>query len=78
LSYLQRFPMDQLKIDQSFVQRVADDPNNAAITQAVISLGHSLKLKVVAEGVSDGCRARHFRKKFQEHYAFLLRYSVQE
>jgi diguanylate cyclase (GGDEF)-like protein/PAS domain S-box-containing protein len=51
LSYLQRFPMDQLKIDQSFVQGVADDPGDAAITQAVISLGHSLKLTVVAEGV---------------------------
>lgn len=51
LSYLQRFPMDQLKIDQSFVQRVADDANDAAITQAVISLGHSLNLRVVAEGV---------------------------
>lgn len=51
LSYLQHFPVDQLKIDQSFVQRVTLDSNDAAITEAVISLGHSLKLEVVAEGV---------------------------
>jgi diguanylate cyclase (GGDEF)-like protein/PAS domain S-box-containing protein len=53
LSYLQRFPMDQLKIDKSFIEHIADDPNDAAIAQAVITLGHSLNMQVVAEGVSD-------------------------
>ncbi|HET9041743.1 MAG TPA: EAL domain-containing protein [Burkholderiales bacterium] len=51
LSYLSRFPIDSLKIDRSFVSEVATDQQHALLAQAVISLGHSLRLKVVAEGV---------------------------
>lgn len=51
LSYLKRFPIDTLKIDKSFVQDVCTDPDDAAIVRAIVTLGHALDLKVVAEGV---------------------------
>jgi diguanylate cyclase (GGDEF)-like protein/PAS domain S-box-containing protein len=51
LNYLHQFPIDKLKIDQSFVRDMLHDPADRAITQAIIGLGHTLGLKVVAEGV---------------------------
>src|SRR5579875_2316925 len=53
LSYLRRLPVHEVKIDQSFVFRVASDPHDAAIVKSIIELGHSLGLRIVAEGVED-------------------------
>jgi EAL domain-containing protein (putative c-di-GMP-specific phosphodiesterase class I) len=51
LNYLKRFPIDRIKIDQSFVRDVTRDPDDAAIAAAIIAMAHSLELTAVAEGV---------------------------
>jgi EAL domain-containing protein (putative c-di-GMP-specific phosphodiesterase class I) len=51
LSYLTQFPIDALKLDQSFVRDILTNENNAIVARAVISMGNNLRLKVIAEGV---------------------------
>ena len=53
LGQLQRFPVNSIKIDQLFIKRTLDNQDDAAITTAIIAMGHILKLKVIAEGVED-------------------------
>ena len=60
LSYLRQFPIDRLKIDQSFIRNALNNPDDAAIARTIVALGHSLNLKVIAEGVET-----------REHEAFL-------
>lgn len=62
LSYLRRFPVDALKIDQSFVRDIAFDSDSAAIVKAIISLAHILNLRVIAEGVETEQQCRFLRE----------------
>jgi diguanylate cyclase (GGDEF)-like protein/PAS domain S-box-containing protein len=67
LSYLRKFPIDALKIDQSFIRQISTAPDDTAIVTAMISMGRSLKLRVVAEGVET-----------QEELAFLQAHQCDE
>ncbi|SOE91747.1 diguanylate cyclase (GGDEF) domain-containing protein [Burkholderia sp. D7] len=62
LSYLKRFPVDMLKIDGSFVRDLAIDGDDAAIARAIVSMGHALGLRVVAEGVEDEAQLNLLRQ----------------
>lgn len=66
LSYLKRFPVTKLKIDQSFVQGIPDDADDMAITTAIVAMAHSLKLQVIAEGV-ETMKQQDFLRSLECH-----------
>ncbi|HSD62002.1 MAG TPA: EAL domain-containing protein [Burkholderiales bacterium] len=79
LAYLKRFPIRALKIDVSFVRNITHDANDAAITQAIIALGRSLGLNVVAEGVeNEGQLAFLAQRGCNEFQGFLVSRPVPE
>ena len=63
LAYLSRFPIDTLKIDQSFVKDIVTDPNSAGIVSVVIGLAQRMRLRVVAEGVETEAQLGYLRKQ---------------
>lgn len=61
VAYLKRFKMDKLKLDRSFVERIACDPEAASVAAAMISLGQALHLNIAAEGVETEEQAQALR-----------------
>jgi diguanylate cyclase (GGDEF)-like protein len=71
MSYLRRFPIDKLKIDRVFIDEIASRPEDASIVRAIVSLAHSLRLKVVAEGVETPAQLEFLKAaKCDEYQGF--------
>jgi diguanylate cyclase (GGDEF)-like protein len=68
MSYLRRFPIDKLKIDRSFITNILTSSDDAAIVQGIISLAHSLRLKVVAEGVESAEQVEYLSRYGCDQY----------
>ena len=72
LSYLKRYPIDIIKIDQSFIADITKDDKNEAIIKAIISMSHNLGLEVIAEGIEEPSQVdflkRHCCQKAKAFY----------
>jgi diguanylate cyclase len=73
MSYLRRFPIDKLKIDRSFISDLTTNSADSSIVQAIISLAHSLRLKVVAEGVETAEQLERLRELGCDQYQGFFR-----
>ncbi len=81
LAYLRRFPIDKLKIDIAFIRDVTSNPDDAAITLAIIRMAHGLKLEVIAEGVETEAQLAYLKRHHCDHiqgYYFSRPLPVQE
>jgi diguanylate cyclase (GGDEF)-like protein len=81
LGYLKHFPVDILKIDKIFIKGLPDDPQDAAITSAIINMAHDLGLKVIAEGIETPAQLAQLRQlgcDIGQGYIFSDALSVQE
>ncbi len=77
LSYLKRFPIDTLKIDQSFIHDIMQDPDDAKLVEAIIALGRALHLNIIAEGVETEAQADFLRSHNCDCLQGYLLYSPQ-
>ena len=72
LSYLEQFPLDELKIDRSFLRRIVSEVDDAPIVTSIIAMAHSLNLRVVAEGVETREQVKFLAKRRCDEYQGFL------
>ena len=72
LSYLEQFPLDELKVDRSFISKIQPNGNDAPVVGAIITMAHSLRFAVVAEGVESEEQLRFLRHSGCEYYQGFL------